>query len=417
MPAAMKVAVVGAGISGIAAAHGLQHQCDVSLFEAERRIGGHTDTHAILTGGRTYRVDSGFIVYNRQNYPLFSAWLESLGVATRPSDMSFAVSNRLSGLEYGTADMRALFCQRYNLISPRFLSMLADLRRFYREAPAAARDDSLTLGEYLVHHGYGRAFIDDHMLPMCAALWSLPMDIALHVPVAHVVGFMAHHRMFQLEGRPEWRVVEGGSSSYLRAFAQRFRGRIRTGEAVHAIARRGHQVRVTSATGPHLFDAVVIACHSDQALALLEDPTPAEREVLGAITYQRNRAVVHSDPSVMPSRPAAWSSWNAVVDGARDRACRVTYWMNRLQTFDEDQPFFVSLNPDAPLENVWSEREYAHPVFSLEARQAQRRRNEISGVANVWYCGAYWGWGSHEDGFSSGAGVALKMQEAGSRAA
>lgn len=413
----MKVAVVGAGISGIAAAHGLQDHADVTLFEAERRLGGHTDTHAILSGDRTYRVDSGFIVFNEENYPHFSAWLAELGVPSKPSDMSFGVSNRLTGLEYGTSTLDALFCQRRNVASPGFLSMLADLRRFYAEAAGVAEDDLRTLGEYLDAGGYGTAFVDNHMAPMCAALWSVPMMSALDVPVAHVVAFMDQHRMLQVRGRPQWRVIDGGSSRYLTAFAERFRGRIATGDPVLGVARQADQALINSRSGRHVFDAVVFACHSDQALALLLDASALEREVLGAIHYQENRVVVHSDASVMPVNRRAWSSWNAVVDEHRGRSCQVSYWMNRLQSLSGGQQFFVTLNPPRQLADVWCTRSYAHPVFTREARLAQRRHGEISGARNTWFCGAYWGWGFHEDGFTSGMAVARDLCGAMARAA
>jgi len=404
----VKVAVIGAGISGLAAAHALQHDADVTVFEAARRIGGHTDTHAILTGGRTYRVDSGFIVFNHDNYPGFSAWLDELGVESQPSDMSFGVSNRRTGLEYGTRNLNALFCQRNRAVSPRFLAMLHDLRRFYREAGNVGDNDPRSLGRFLSDGGYGAGFVEDHLVPMCAALWSLPNVDALKVPVAHVVAFMAQHRMLQVAGRPQWRVVRGGSGSYLKAFADRFHGTLRPGEPVLSVARQASQALVTTRSGRYSFDAVLLACHSDQALAVLEDPSPAEREILGAIRYQDNVAVVHSDPSVMPLQRRAWSSWNAVAD--EPDTCQVTYWMNCLQSLDGPQPFFVTLNPQRALESVWCERHYSHPVFTAEARAAQRRHHEIDGARNTYYCGAYWGWGFHEDGFSSGVRAAAAMR-------
>lgn len=413
----MKVAVIGAGISGIAAAWALDGRAEVTLFEAARRIGGHTDTHAILAGGRTYRVDSGFIVFNECHYPAFSTWLAELGVASQPSDMSFAVSSRTSGLEYGTRTLGALFCRPRNLLSPRFFGMLRDLSRFYREAPDVAGDDPRTLGAYLADGRYGRGLTEDHLVPMCAALWSLPLAAALDVPVAHVIAFMVHHRMLQVRDRPSWRVVSGGSSSYLKAFAERFGGAVRTAEPVLGVTRQGAQVMVTSRAGRATFDAVVLACHSDEALAVLQDPSAAELEVLGAIGYQPNVAVVHSDPTVMPRRRAAWSSWNVVVDGAAPTGCRVSYWMNRLQSLEDEQPFFVTLNPDRPLRNVWSRREYRHPAFTPAARAAQLRHGEIHGVRNTYYCGAYWGWGFHEDGFVSGLDAAAAITGERRRAA
>jgi uncharacterized protein len=406
----MKVAVIGAGISGIAAAHALQNDADVTIFEAARRIGGHTDTHAVLAGGRTYRVDSGFIVFNEHNYPQFSDWLRELGVASRPTEMSFAVSDRQTGLEYGTRSFNALFCRRRSMLSPGFLSMLADLRRFYREAGSVSSDDSRSMGEYLRDNGYGAVFIEGHIVPMCAAVWSLPMGDALDMPVAHVVAFMAQHRLLQINGRPQWRVVEGGSGTYLKRFSERFRGRVCIGEPVLRLSRQAAQATVTTARGSHAFDAVVLACHSDQALALLQDASQAEREILGAIRYQRNVAVVHSDPSMMPRCRGAWSSWNAMVDRSGTAGCQVTYWMNLLQSLDGDQPFFVTLNPDRKLSRVWSTRDYAHPVFTRQARLAQQRHAEISGHRNTYYCGAYWGWGFHEDGFASGMLAAQAMR-------
>lgn len=413
----MKVAVVGAGIAGLAAAHALQDRAEVTLFEATRRLGGHTDTHAILTGGRTYRVDSGFIVFNETNYPAFSAWLAGLGVASQPSDMSFAVSHRPGGLEYGTGNLQALIADRRQLASLRFLHLLRDLRRFYREAPAVSDADARTLGEYLEQERYSKAFGTDHMLPMCAALWSMPQVDASQLPVAHVVAFMRHHRMLQFSGRPSWRVVAGGSDRYVKAFVARFHGRMRLGEQVVAVTRSPGQVLVSTAAGREAYDRVVLACHSDQALALLADPSVAEREILGAIRYQRNVAVVHSDPSVMPQRRAAWSSWNVTVGGGADAGCQVSYWMNRLQNLDHAQPFFVTLNPASTLRDEWCRRDYAHPVFTREARLAQGRKAEISGVRNTCYAGAYWGWGFHEDGFTSGLRAAQKILAEGARAA
>ncbi len=410
----MRVAVVGGGIAGMAAAWALQDFADVTLFEAQPRLGGHTDTHNVLVGGRTYAVDSGFIVFNRTNYPRFSAWLDELGVASRPSDMSFAVRRERddgTAVEYGTSSLGALFCRRGNLFSPRFLSMLDGIRRFYRDAARVAADDPRTLGTFLDARRYSPAFVDDHLLPMCAALWSAPLDAVRDLSIAHVAVFMANHGLLRLRGRPAWRVVEGGSSAYVEAFARRFRGRRRVGARVERVERGGDGVGVATADGAmERFDRVVFACHADQALALI-DAGPVERDVLGALRYRRNRAVVHSDPSAMPHRRAAWSSWNVTAAGRGGAArCRVTYWMNRLQGIADGPDFFVTLNPPAPLRRVWIERDYAHPVFTPAARRAQRRRAEVSGVNRTFYCGAYWGWGFHEDGFRSGVDAAEALR-------
>jgi predicted NAD/FAD-binding protein len=280
-----RVAVVGAGISGIAAAHHLQQRCDVTLFEAADRLGGHTDTHQIAVSNDSYGVDSGFIVFNERNYPLFTTWLDELGVASKPSDMSFGVRNLDTGLEYGTVGLSGLFAQRRNLANPRYWRMLADVRRFYHEAAdAPERHGETTLGDYLAGARYSKAFAEDHIGPMCAALWSQPVGAALDIPLGHVVAFMEHHLMLEFQGRPQWRVVEGGSSRYLQAFEDRFQGTIRRGEPVARIVRRPGAAVVESRSGAEPFDAVFVACHSDQALRLLADPSPAE-SVISAITW------------------------------------------------------------------------------------------------------------------------------------
>jgi len=407
----MKIAIVGSGISGLAAAHQLQDSGEVVIFEADSRIGGHTDTHSILVGGNTYAVDSGFIIFNRDNYPHFSAWLDDLGVSSQPTNMSFGVRNADTGLEYGTAGLKALFCQRRRVLSPRFLGMLRDLRRFYRDAQSFEIDEATTLGELVRQQGYGQGFLQDHLAPMCAALWSLPLRNVEDLPALHILAFMAHHKLLQLHGRPEWRVVQGGSSRYVDAFAGAFRGEIRSSDPVSAIGRGPGGATIRSRSGEHHFDSVVIACHSDQALDLLVDPSTAEREILGAIPYQSNQAVVHSDSRVMPDNRAAWSSWNGLVNSAAEQSCQVSYWMNQLQGLPDDKDFFVTLNPPEQLDEVWSTRNYSHPMFTPQARAAQRRRHEINGVNNTYYCGAYWRWGFHEDGFTSARDVALLMQE------
>ncbi|MCH2337327.1 MAG: FAD-dependent oxidoreductase [Pseudomonadales bacterium] len=411
----MNVAVVGGGISGIAAAYFLSKRVDVTLYEADMRLGGHTDTHSVRLSGRTFAVDSGFIVFNRVNYPRFSAWLDTLGVATQPSDMSFSVSCRDSGLEYGTSDLSSLFSDRRNLLSAAHYRMLTDIGRFYRAGPAMVGDETeQTLGEYLKAGRYSERFIRHHIVPMCGALWSQPAQVALEMPLSHVVSFMDHHRMFHLR-RHAWQVVCGGSSSYIDAFCTRFPGQILLGEPVQRIVRTGDGVTVKSERRQLHYDAVFLACHSDQALALLADGSPEEREVLGAFSYRRNRTVLHTDPSYMPRDRRTWSSWNAMVGVGKGQAS-VTYWMNRLQSLDGPN-LFVSLNPADDPEGVVAEREYAHPVFNVAARKMQQRRDQIDGVNKTYFCGAYWGWGFHEDGFSSALRSADRFASGHQRAA
>ncbi|MXY52956.1 MAG: NAD(P)-binding protein [Gammaproteobacteria bacterium] len=397
----MRVAVIGGGVAGMATAHVAQRFADVTLFEASGSLGGHTDTHNLFVDGRTYAVDSGFIVFNRRNYPGFSAWLDELGVDSRPTSMSFGVS--VDGVEYGTTDLRALFCQRRNLLSSTFLAMLRDIRRFHQAARCVGHDDTRTLAEFLAEEGFSESFEQRHLLPMCAAIWSVPPERARQTPIGHVAQFMANHGLLQLRDRPQWEVVEGGSAAYVRAFASRFRGCVRASQPVRRVERDAEGATVQTDVGRDRFEHVVLACHADQALELIA-PTPLEREVVGAFRYQPNRAVVHSDASAMPQRRGAWSSWN--VCAGRAGGMEFTYWMNRLQGIHSPHPFFVTLNPERQLQAVWAERHYSHPVFSRRTQAAQRRRAEVQGANRTFWCGAWWGWGFHEDGFQSGVEAA-----------
>jgi len=317
----MRVAVIGAGISGVACADRLDAHADVMLFEAAPRIGGHTDTHQFDLEGVRAAIDSGFIVFNRHTYPNFDAWLTQLGVPSRETDMSFSVRNARSGLEYGTDSLQALFCQRFNALSPSFLGMLNDIRTFYRlAADLAPQEAVLSVEAWCRLHNLGDAFVEDHLAPMCAALWSQSTGEARSIAIGHVVRFMDNHRMLQFRDRPVWRVIEGGSSRYLDAFMAQFTGRICTSTAIQEVRRRTNGVEVRWRGGSASFDAVVLACHTDQALALLRDACVAERQALGAIRYSRNRVLVHTDSRIMPRRRQAWcwpgtANWMAITTG------------------------------------------------------------------------------------------------------
>ena len=402
----MRVAVVGGGIAGLAAADACQSFADVTLFEAQPRLGGHTDTHNLLVGDRAFAVDTGFIVFNRENYPLFSTWLDRLGVASQPTEMSFGVSTS-TGLEYGTSHLGAVFCQRRNALRPSFFRMLNDIRRFYRRAGTVGAQDTRTLGVWLREGRYSEAFVEQHLLPMCAALWSAPRERVRDLSISHVAAFMTNHGLTRWRSRPQWRVVRGGSNTYVRAFDASLRGEIRRGCVVQRVARDRSGVDIQTEQGSERFDHVVLACHSDDALTLI-DPTEEERGVLGAIRYQPNRTVLHSDASVMPADRAAWSSWNVHVGPGR--RYEFTYWMNRLQGLRGTPDFFVTLNPERPLQPTWTEREYRHPLFSPGARAAQMRLPEIDGRLRTFYCGAWCGWGFHEDGFRSGVQAARRVR-------
>ena len=405
----MRIAVIGAGISGLASAWLLSRHHSVTLYEAGDHFGGHTHTHEVEQAGRRYAVDSGFIVHNPAHYPLFNSLLNELGVASQPTTMSFSVQHAGSGLEYNAATLDTLFCQRRNLCSPRFLGMVRDLLRFYREAPRLLRDadPGPTLGEYLWQHRYGKAFRDEHLIPMASALWSSPPSDILAFPARYLVQFMANHQMLQVAGRPEWRVVQGGSSAYVRAMRQRWTVRERLNCPVAAVWRTPESAVVQSRDGRHHYDHVVLACHSDQALAMLADPSAAERDVLGAIPYQDNEVLLHTDATLLPRNRKAWAAWNAHVSADPSQPCTVSYCMNLLQGLASPDPFVVTLNrgQDVDPRRVLARMQYHHPIYTKASVAAQARKAEISGVKRTWYAGAYWGWGFHEDGVRSAMDV------------
>jgi uncharacterized protein len=409
----MRIAVVGSGISGLACAWLLARVHEVTLFEASDYFGGHTHTHAIEVAGRRHAVDSGFIVYSPRHYPLLTRLLAQLGVDSQPTTMSFSVRNDASGLEYNAGSLDGLFCQRRNLCSPRFLGMVRDLLRFYREAPALLGHPPRgpTLGEYLRCGGYGEAFRDEHLVPMAAALWSSPPCRILEFPASHLVQFMANHQMLGVRGRPQWRVVRGGSASYVRALRTRWQVRERLHCPVRSVARGPQQVFVRHDGGCESFERVVLACHGDQALALLAQPSERERAILGAIAYQANDVVLHTDAALLPRRRKAWAAWNALVPRVQAETCTVSYCMNLLQGIESPEPLVVTLNGTGAIDpaKVLRRMRYHHPLYTHAAVAAQRRRAEIQGVDRVWFAGAYWGWGFHEDGLRSAVEVAAGL--------
>lgn len=409
----MRIAVVGSGIAGLASAWLLSQAHEVVLFEAADYLGGHTHTHDVSVGGRPYAVDTGFIVHNPDHYPLLTRLFQALEVQTQPTTMSFSVHNGRSGLEYNATSLDALFCQRRNLLSPRFLGMVRDLFRFYRQAPALLEGDGPGpgLGEWLQANGYGATFRDEHLVPMASALWSSPPRQILQFPARYLVQFMANHQMLQVSGRPQWRVVRGGSARYVDALRARWTVQERLACPVRAIHRHGDRVRVDSAAGSEAFDHVVLACHSDQALALLADASDNEQAILGAIGYQPNEVVLHTDASLLPRRRKAWAAWNAFVPGDADAPCTVSYCMNLLQGLDAPEPLVVTLNRSEAVDpaRVLRRLAYQHPVYTPQSVAAQRRRAVIQGQNRTWFAGAYWGWGFHEDGMRSAVDVAAGL--------
>ncbi len=411
----MRIAVAGAGVSGLVAAWLLSKEHEVTVFEAQDRIGGHTNTVDVDASDGRHAVDTGFIVFNDRTYPNFLKLLARLGVASQESDMSFSVQCARTGLEYNGTSLGTLFAQRRNVVRPSFLRMIRDILRFNREAPrllAGGGDDALTLGAYLDEGRYSREFVERYIVPMGAAIWSSDPASMGAFPARHFVRFFANHGMLTVDDRPVWRVVRGGSRRYVEAITASLGRRIRTSAPVAKIKREADSVEVTVAgSGTEKFDHVIVAAHGDQALAMLSDPSPAEREVLGAMRYRRNDAVLHTDEAMLPSRPRARASWNYHLPRDPGGAATVTYDMNRLQRLGAANRYCVTLNrtPEIDAARVIRRIGYEHPVFTTASVAAQGRRDEVNGVRRTWFCGAYWGFGFHEDGVVSALAVTRRF--------
>ena len=407
----MKIAVVGAGISGLSAAWLLSKTHDVTLYEAADRLGGHSQTIDAPTPSGSVPVDMGFIVYNAVNYPNLVALFDHLGVPTQLSNMGFAVSLDGGRVEYGGDNLATLFGQARNLVSPRFWRMLRDLVRFYRQAPLDAPGLEIsmaTLGEYLDAGGYGPAFQDDHLLPQAAAIWSASVKNIRDYPAAAFIRFFENHGLLKIADRTDWRTVTGGSRTYVAKLAQALHGKVRLGAPAASVTRDATGVLVQDDTGAQdHYDHVVMATHADTGLGLITEPTRDERRILSAFGYSRNRTVLHSDPLLMPRRRGVWSAWN-YVGADRDGGLCVTYWMNRLQDLPPSRDLFVTLNPtvEPELSSQIHTEIFHHPVFDTAALRAQRELWSLQGVGGLWWCGAYFGSGFHEDGLQAGLAVA-----------
>jgi len=401
----MRIAIVGSGISGLVAAHKLHREHEIALFEAAPRLGGHTNTVRVDGPGGPHWIDTGFIVFNDRNYPSFERLLAELEIGTQPSQMSFSVSDGRGEFEYAGTP-RGLFARPSHLVSPSFLAMLRDWRRFNREAQTliGINGSSPTLGQWLEQQGFSRNFVERLIVPQVSAVWSADPEQAWSFPAGFMAEFFDNHGMYSLRNRPRWRTVRGGSSCYVEAISAPWRDRVRLAAPVRRIERLPGGVRIEAdGCESEEFDRVVIATHSDQALAMLADPSEAEREILGAIPYQRNETVLHSDTSLLPHRRAAWSSWNFHLTERPLGRTTVTYWMNNLQRLRADREFLVTLNRSEAIDpgKVIRRFSYDHPIYTPEGIRAQARHEQISGVRRTHYCGAYWGWGFHEDGVRS----------------
>ena len=402
----MNIAVIGTGISGLVAAYLLSREHEITLFEANDYIGGHTHTVDVPRERGTVAVDTGFIVFNAKTYPNFIKLMQTLGVAWQPSDMSFSVQCERTGLTFCPSSLDALFAQRRNLLRPSFYLMLWDAVRFRRETPALLdrSDDRTGLLAYLKKERYSQAFIDYFIIPMGAAIWSADPARFMEFPVRYFAAFFHNHGFLNITDQPEWRTIKGGSRQYIAPLTERFRDNIRLNCAVKAVKRQRDHVDLSLADGGrHRCDQVVIATHSDQALGLLEDPSDAEGAILGAIPYQENQTVLHTDEALLPTPRSVWASWNYRIPGIKMDRVALTYYMNRLQNLSTRRQFCVTLNMAGavdPRKRI-AEMTYHHPIYDPDSLAARKRRSAINGVNRTWYCGAYWGYGFHEDGVNS----------------
>ncbi|MDP2152671.1 MAG: FAD-dependent oxidoreductase [Methylotenera sp.] len=401
----MKIAIIGSGIAGNTIAHHLHAKHDITVFEAESHIGGHTHTHQVQHEGKTINVDTGFIVFNDRTYPNFIKLLNELNVAWQPSSMSFSVRCEKTGLEYNGTSLNSLFAQRINLFKPSFHRMIRDILRFNKTSLELLADgNEIKLGDYLRQGKYCQPFIDQYIVPMGAAIWSTDAKQMLSFPARFFVRFFHHHGMLTVNDRPEWRTISGGSASYVHALTAPFKHNIRLNTPVESVCRLNTSVRVKPMNGEEeKFDFVFFACHSDQALKILQDKTSTEVEILSAIPYQENTIFLHHDVNLMPKRKPAWAAWNYHVTTPASNKVAVTYNMNILQNLQSNEPLLVTLNHthDIHPDKVIKRLSYMHPVYTLAGAAAQARHSEISGVNRTAYAGAYWRNGFHEDGVVS----------------
>ncbi len=400
----MKIAIIGSGIAGNVAAYHLNKKHDISVFESNDYVGGHTHTHDIELQGKQYSVDTGFIVFNHKTYPNFVKLLNQLGVSEQLSTMSFGVKCQKTGFEYMGSTINSLFAQRRNLLRPAFWKMIREILRFNREAKAivSSDEDNITLGDYLQQGNYSQMFIEYYLVPMAAAVWSADLTLMYQFPARYLIRFFHNHGLLNVRDRPDWYVIKGGSKTYVEALTREFKDKIRLSSPVTKIERLDKGVAITSRQGTEQFDAVFIACHSDQALALLHAPTELEQQILGAIRYQPNEILLHTDSSVMPTRRRAWAAWNFhLLDGNQGRV-PVTYNMNILQSLDCEEQFCVTLNNSDAVDpaKVLKRLNYQHPIYTQASVAAQARQSEIN-KNGLYFCGAYWRYGFHEDGVVS----------------
>ncbi|ENM5900855.1 NAD(P)/FAD-dependent oxidoreductase [Vibrio mimicus] len=414
----MKIAIIGTGISGLTCGYYLHRYHDITLFEANDYIGGHTATVDVELDGKQYAIDTGFIVYNDRTYPNFIKMMDEIGVKGRPTEMSFSVRNEANGLEYNGHTLTTLFAQKRNWLNPKFYHFISEILRFNRLTKACVENElasEQTLGEFLSQHQFSEYFCENYILPMGAAIWSSSLADMRAFPLMFFARFFLNHGLLDVTNRPQWYVIPGGSRSYIEPLTQGFRGRIRLNSAVTQVKRVPAGVEIQVNGQIERFDEVIFACHSDQALAMLSEPTAKEQQLLSALAYQANEVVLHTDTRLLPKRKAAWASWNYWLKGEANQETRLpslTYNMNILQHIEASQTFCVTLNSSDDIDpsKVLRRFTYHHPVFSLPAIEAQQAKAQISGENHTWFCGAYWHNGFHEDGVRSALDVVTRLE-------
>ena len=414
----MKVAIIGSGISGLTTGYLLSRNHDITMFEKNDYIGGHTHTHDIEYEGKNWAIDSGFIVYNERTYPNFIKLLDQLGVERQMTRMGFSVKSESNDLEYAGHSLNGLFAQRSNLIRPSFIRMLHNMKRFNQEArrDLSAIDPETTLGEYLLSNNYSNEFIQHYIIPIGAAIWSTTPNDMMDIPAVFFIRFFENHGLLQIIDRPNWWVIKGGSKTYVEKMISHFKDKIRLSTPVKNVKREKDSITVhfgDEGENEEAFDAIVFATHSDQSLEILDQPTKDEEEILGSIKYQSNNAVLHFDDSILPQRKLAWSSWNYLLDHDQSKPVALTYNMNILQGLACSRTYCVTLNSQDLIdsEKIIKYLNYEHPLFTLPSINAQKQKNKISGENNTYYCGAYWRNGFHEDGVVSALDVCSHFGE------
>ena len=410
----MKIAIVGAGISGNAIAHLLHKEHKITLFEKNDRIGGHSHTHKIQIKDKTIAVDTGFIVFNKKTYPLFTSLLDQLGVDYEDSNMSFSVFSKLSGLEYNGTNLNTLFSQRKNLFNFKFIKMVLEIFRFNKKALELLNTkEEITLGDYLANHNYSSYFSKHYILPMGSAIWSSNIETMLNFPAKFFVKFFHNHGMLNINDRPQWLTITGGSESYVKKLCEPFINSIKLNSNIRFIERMENKVIIHHNQGSENFDYLFMACHSNEALKLIKDTSYVEKELLGSIPYADNDVYLHTDASIMPKHKLSWAAWNYNIDNKSHEPISLTYNMNILQNIKSESPVLVTLNPKSNInpKKIIKKLNYSHPTFTIDGINAQKKHHLISGVNRTFYAGAYWGNGFHEDGVKSAYDVVNQLNK------